>query len=95
MQDLRNNIAPQHLLKQTVKVAELGGYTINDETVTEMLERMGVAPTPEMVQEAIGFLSAHSMEFNMSNLYDFFKSKQIMSRRDNRGQKRYSVKDLR
>lgn len=66
----------------------LAGYKVDEESVKEMLTLMGVNPTSEILQQAIGFLSIHSMEFNMSNLNEFLKSKNILS-------KKINVKDLR
>ena len=51
------------------------GYKVNEQNVKEMLQFMGVRPTDEVVQEAIGFMSAHSMEINMINLHNFIKEK--------------------
>ena len=51
------------------------GYKVDNEHVKEMLQFMGVKPTDEIVQEAIGFLSANAMEFNMTNLNNFIKEK--------------------
>ena len=64
------------------------GYEVNEETVNEMLQLMGVEHDTSMVQEAIGFLSKNGMEFDMNNLYEFLKSKQILSRKDYRGLKK-------
>jgi ribosomal protein L12E/L44/L45/RPP1/RPP2 len=60
-------------------VTRLAGMQINEETVEEMLTTMGVDPDEQIVREAIGFLSSNSMEFSMENLYQFLKSKSIMS----------------
>ena len=51
------------------------GYKIDTKAVEEMLQFMGVHPTEVLVQEAIGFFSAHAMEMNMTNLYSFIKEK--------------------
>lgn len=61
------------------------GYQVSEDSVKEMLQFMGVSYDDAMVQEAIGFFSSHSMEINMTNLYEFLKGKQVLS----------SVKDLR
>lgn len=51
------------------------GYKVNDTNVKEMLQYMGVRPTDQVVQEAIGYMSAHAMEINMINLHNFIKEK--------------------
>jgi|BioPla2DNA2_1021312.scaffolds.fasta_scaffold176000_2 hypothetical protein len=57
------------------------GYQVNETTVKEMLTLMGVNnDDPAIVQEAIGYMSANGMEVNMNNLYEFLKSKKIMSK---------------
>jgi hypothetical protein len=56
----------------------LGGYQVNEESVKEMLSELGVNPTEDIVQEAIGYISKYSMELNMINLSDFLKSKSII-----------------
>lgn len=55
------------------------GYKINKDTVLEMLTFLGVPNAENMVDEAISYLSSNSMEFNMSNLDGFLKSKKILS----------------
>ena len=51
------------------------GYKVNEQNVKEMLQFMGIRPTDEVIQEAIGFMSAHAMEINMINLHNFIKEK--------------------
>ena len=51
------------------------GYKVNDQNIREMLQFMGIRPTDEVVKEAIGFISAHSMEMNMTNLHSFITEK--------------------
>ena len=51
------------------------GYKVNETNIKEMLQFMGVRPTTEIVQEAIGFMSANAMEINMVNLQSFIKEK--------------------
>lgn len=63
-------------------VTKLAGMDINEQNVATMLTTMGVDPTTELVREAIGYLSSNSMEFTISNLYEFFKTKQILSKKD-------------
>jgi hypothetical protein len=63
-------------------ITKIGGLEANEENVKEMLMNLGVDPTPQMVGEAIGYLSSNSMGFNMENLYEFLKSKSVMSRKD-------------
>jgi hypothetical protein len=61
------------------------GYTVDENSVKEMLTFMGVENDDSVVQDAIGYFSANGMEINMVNLYDYLKGKQIMgSRIDNR-----------
>lgn len=60
-------------------VTRLAGLQINEESVKEILTRLGVEPDDQTVREAIGFLSSNSMEFDMENIYQFLKSKSIMS----------------
>jgi hypothetical protein len=55
------------------------GYEVNETTVEEMLQFMGVTHDEAMIEEAIGFFSSHSMEINMNNLHEFLKGKQILS----------------
>ena len=51
------------------------GYQVDENHVKEMLQFMGVKPTKEIIQEAIGFMSGHAMEINMVNLHSFIKEK--------------------
>ena len=51
------------------------GYKVNDTNVKEMLQFLGVKPTNEIIQEAIGYMSGHAMEINMINLHNFIKEK--------------------
>ena len=53
------------------------GYQVNEQNVKEMLQFMGVKPTDEIVQEAIGWMSQNAMEINMINLYNFIKEKSL------------------
>lgn len=57
------------------------GYQVSEDNVKQMFQGMGVEYDDSMVQEAIGFFSSHSMEINMTNLYEFLKGKQILSNR--------------
>ena len=51
----------------------------NDNTsVTEMLQYMGVEPTSELVAEAISKFASKD-GFDMSDLYNFLKEKNIMT----------------
>lgn len=51
----------------------------NDNTsVTEMLQYMGVEPTSELVAEAISKFASKN-GFDMKDLYDFLKEKNIMT----------------
>lgn len=68
-------------------ITKFAGLEANEENVKEMLTNLGVEPTPQIIGEAIGFLSANSMGFNMENLYEFLKSKSIMSKKDLRKKK--------
>jgi len=54
------------------------GMELNESNVKVMLTKMGVNPTPEMIQEAIGYMSANGAEINMNNLADFLRSKDIL-----------------
>ena len=55
------------------------GMELNETNVKIMLTRLGVDPTPEMMQEAIGYMSANGAEITMNNLADFLRSKKILS----------------
>lgn len=57
------------------------GYSIDEQHVKEMLQFMGVHPTDELVKEAIGHFSAHAIEMNMTNLYEFIKEKGLNKNR--------------
>lgn len=57
------------------------GWTVSEDNVKQVLQGMGVSYDDALVQEAIGFFSSHSMEINMTNLYEFLKTKQVMSSR--------------
>jgi glycine cleavage system pyridoxal-binding protein P len=54
------------------------GYQVNEKSVQEMLQFMGVKPTEELMQAAIGFCSSHAMEVNMINIHEFLKERGIM-----------------
>ena len=54
------------------------GMELNESNVKVMLTTMGVNPTPEMIQEAIGYMSSNGAEINMNNLADFLRSKDIL-----------------
>lgn len=61
------------------------GYQVDENSIKEMLTFMGVNnDDPTFIQEAIGYLSANGMEINMNNLYDFLKTKQVMSNREDK-----------
>ena len=47
------------------------GYKVDQTSIKEMLQFLGVKPTETIVQEAIGYMSSHAMEINMMNLYNF------------------------
>ena len=49
------------------------GYSINEKTVKEMLQFLGVMPTEEIIQEEIGYMSYNGLEFNLTNLFDFIQ----------------------
>ena len=51
------------------------GYSVSESNIKEMLQFMGVRPTQEVIQEAIGYMSSHAMEINMVNLHNFIKEK--------------------
>lgn len=88
MKDYRNK-------KSALKsITRLAGMDVNEYTVKGILTTMGVNPTQDIVSEAIGYLSSNSMEFTMGNLYQFFKTKQIMSKKDMRKKKLGSNKIL-
>lgn len=76
MQDLRKKAklpVKGHLLT--------AGFEVNEISVKEMLTGMGVnCDDPTIVQEAIGYLSTNGMEINMNNLYEFLKTKNVMSK---------------
>jgi len=55
------------------------GMELNEMNVKIMLTNMGVDPTPEIMQEAIGYMSANGAEITMNNLADFLRSKKILS----------------
>lgn len=77
MEDLRKKAklpVKGNLITASMDVSEIN--------VKEMLTLMGVKnDDPAIVQEAIGYLSANGMEINMNNLYNFLKTKQVMSKR--------------
>jgi len=61
------------------------GYQVDENSVKEMLTFMGVNnDDPALVQEAIGYLSVNGMEINMNNLHEFLKTKQVMSKREDK-----------
>lgn len=80
MQDFRSS--SNVILKKITRLAS--GMLVNEENVKQMLTTLGVEPTEQTVKEAVGFLSSNSMEFTMENLYQFLKSKSIVSKLDMR-----------
>lgn len=76
MKDLRQ---PNIHIGNTVKISKL---EINEDNVKEILMTLGVMPTETLIREAIGYLSSNGLEFTMLNLYNFLKSKSIMSMKD-------------
>lgn len=56
------------------------GYSINEEHVKEMLQFMGVKADDDVIRDAIGFFSAHAIEFNMINLRDYLTERGIMKK---------------
>jgi len=67
-------------IKSTIKGRVItSGMELNEDNVKVMLTRMGVDPTPDMVTEAIGYMSANGAEITMNNLADFLRSKKILS----------------
>ena len=74
MKDLRKKLSlpvKGHFVK--------AGFEVNEDSVKEMLTFMGVEHDDTLVQEAMGYLSSNGMQINMNNLYDYLKSKSIMS----------------
>ena len=53
------------------------GYKVNEQNIHEMLQFMGVRPTDELIQRAIGYMSSNAMEINMVNLYNFIKENDL------------------
>ena len=51
------------------------GYKVDQDHIKEMLQFMGVKPTDNIIQEAIGYMSSNAMEFNMTNLHNFIQEK--------------------
>jgi len=67
-------------VKSTIKGHIItAGMELKEENVKVMLTRMGVDPTPEMISEAMGYMSANGAEITMNNLADFLRSKMILS----------------
>jgi len=61
------------------------GYKVDEPHVKEMLQFMGVRPTEDVIQDAIGYMSSNAMEINMTNLYNFIKERGLNKTRiDNR-----------
>lgn len=56
------------------------GYSIDEEHVKEMLQFMGVKADDDVIRDAIGFFSAHAIEFNMINLRDYLTERGIMKK---------------
>lgn len=57
-------------------------YKVNPEnSVKQLFHTMGVSYDDDLIQEAIGYFSTHSMEINMMSLYSFLKGKSILSKR--------------
>lgn len=56
---------------------------VNDKTsVTEMMQYLGVDPTPELVEDAYKNFAQKGNSFDMSSLYDFLKTKSILSSKE-------------
>ena len=67
-------------VKSTIKGHVItAGVNLDENNVKMMLTRMAVEPTPEIVSEAIGYMSEHGAEITMNNLGDFLKIKGIIS----------------
>ena len=47
------------------------GYKVNEQNVKEMFQFMGVRPTKEIVEDAIGYMSSKGIEINMSGIHDY------------------------